>query len=152
MHKAPQTLVNLARGVVEGLSYEFVGLELISRPDRGALLRVYIDQEEGVRLDDCEAVSRQLSGVLDVEDPIRGEYSLEVSSPGLDRPLFEPEHFRRFVGHEARVRLSVPLGGRRKYKGVIAGVVGDGVDLVADGAQLHLPFTQIDSARLVPEY
>lgn len=152
MYKAPQALWELVRGVVEPMGYEFVGLEYLARPKAGHLLRVYIDTERGILLDDCEAVSRQLSGVLDVEDPIPGEYALEVSSPGLDRPLFAPEQFARFAGHEAKVRLARPLAGRRNYKGVIAGVDGDVIHLSVDGEALALPFRDIDSARLVPEF
>jgi ribosome maturation factor RimP len=152
MSKAPQALWDLVRGVVEPLGYEFVGLEYLARPKAGHLLRVYIDTERGVLLDDCEAVSRQLSGVLDVEDPIPGEYALEVSSPGLDRPLFDPAQFARFVGHEVKLRLARPLDGRRNYRGVIAGVDGDVIHLSVDGEALAVPFREIDSARLVPEF
>ena len=151
MYKAPQALVDLVRRVVESLDYEFVGLEYLTRAPAGHLLRVYIDTERGILLDDCEVVSRQLSGVLDVEDPISGEYTLEVSSPGLDRPLFEPAHFARYVGHEAKLRLARPLGGRRNFKGLITGIEDAKVQLEVDGEALALPFQDIDSARLVPE-
>ena len=152
MYKSPQALVKLVREVVEPMGYEFVGLEYLSRPKAGHLLRVYIDTEQGILLDDCEAVSRQLSGVLDVEDPIPGEYALEVSSPGLDRPLFELAHFARFVGREAKVRLARPTAGRRNYNGVITGVEDGLVKLSVDGEAVAVPFAEIDSARLVPEF
>ncbi len=141
MHKAPAHLTELVRGAVEVLGYELVGVEYLSRPKAGHLLRVYIDGEQGIGLKDCERVSHQVSGVLDVDDPIRGEYSLEVSSPGLDRPLFERAHFARFAGHVARVKLNAALNGRSNYKGTILEVDGDDVVLQVEAA-----------ARLVPQF
>ena len=151
MHKAPPHLTDLVRGAVAALGYELVGVEYLSRPKAGHLLRVYIDSADGVGLADCEKVSHQVSGALEVEDPIRGEYSLEVSSPGLDRPLFELAHFERFVGRVARVKLNAALSGRSNYKGTILEVDGDDVVLEVDGERVRLPFAQMSSARLVPE-
>lgn len=152
MRQAPQALVELVRNVAEPMGYEFVGLEYV-QPGRGdGLLRVYIDHPDGIQLDDCAAVSHQLSGVLDVEDPIRGEYNLEVSSPGLDRPLFEPAHFRRFVGQTAQVRLAAAVPGRRKYKGEILRVDDEAVVMRVEGEEVRLSFGQIDTARLVPQF
>jgi len=152
MHKAPQAIETLVRGVVEPMGYELVGVELTSGPRGGELLRVYIDREGGILLDDCATVSHQLSGVLDVEDPIRGEYALEVSSPGLARPLFELAHFARFAGSQVKLKLGAPLDGQRNFKGVLAGVEGDEVLLQVDGELLRIDFGQIDSAKLVPEF
>jgi ribosome maturation factor RimP len=152
MHKAPAHLMDLVRGAVEALGYELVGVEYLARPRAGHLLRIYIDSADGVGLTDCENVSHQVSGVLEVEDPIRGEYVLEVSSPGLDRPLFEKGHFERFVGQVARVRLNAALNGRSNYKGTIVGVDGDDVVMQVEGEQLRLPFSQMSSARLVPQF
>jgi ribosome maturation factor RimP len=134
------------------MGYEMVGVEYLSDSPGGAVLRVYIDQEAGVQLDDCTKVSHQLSGVLDVEDPIRGEYNLEVSSPGLDRPLFEKAHFERFVGHQVKIRLARSHEGRRRFKGVIVSVEGDEVTVNVDGEEYVLPFADIDTARLVPVF
>jgi ribosome maturation factor RimP len=134
------------------MGYECVGVEHDGSTSAGAVLRVYIDHVDGIGLDDCEAVSHQLSGALDVADPIAGHYDLEVSSPGLDRPLFELEHFRRFAGARARIRLAEKLDGRRRFDGRIVGVDGETVLLDADGARLALPFARIESARLVPEF
>ncbi|MCG6965630.1 MAG: ribosome maturation factor RimP [Chromatiaceae bacterium] len=152
MHKAPPHLTDLVRGAVEAIGYELVGVEYLSRPSAGHLLRIYIDSERGVGLGDCEKVSHQVSAVLDVEDPIPGDYSLEVSSPGLDRPLFEKAHFERFVGQMARVKLNAALNGRSNYKGTIVEVDGDDVVVLVEGESVRLPFAQISSARLVPQF
>ena len=144
-------LTDLIRPAVEMLGYELVGVDFFSRGPASGLLRIYIDREGGVTVGDCGRVSHQVSGVLDVEDPIAGRYDLEVSSPGLDRPLFCREHFERFVGHEARIRLSMKLNGRRKFQGRLRGVEDDYV-LIEEEDQVHrLPLGQIESARLVPE-
>jgi len=135
---------------VEGLGYEFVGAEY--RPSRQrALLRVYIDSDAGISLDDCARVSDQLSGILDVEDPIQGAYSLEVSSPGLDRPLFFDRHFDRFRGAEVRVKMGVPVAGRRHFKGTLHGCRDGAVILLQDGEEHALPLRDISTARLIPE-
>ncbi len=152
MHRAPPQLQELVRGAVDALGYELLGVEYVSRPGSGHLLRLYIDSEQGVGLEDCERVSHQVSGVLELEDPIRGDYALEVSSPGLDRPLFEKAHFARFVGEVARVKLNAALNGRSNYKGVIVEVDGDDVVLRVEGESVRLPFAQVSTARLVPQF
>jgi ribosome maturation factor RimP len=152
MRKAPEGIQSLVGRAVESLGYELVGVELFRKGHFGSVLRVYIDREGGINLDDCGAVSHQLSGVLDVEDPISEHYDLEVSSPGLDRPLFELAHFERFKGRKARLRLTPPLQGRRKLEGILAGTDGDAV-LMEEGEILHrVPLGQIDAARLVPDF
>lgn len=135
---------------VEGLGYEFVGAEYMPRR-RQSLLRVYIDNEEGISLDDCARVSDRLSGLLDVEDPIQGAYSLEVSSPGLDRPLFFEEHYDRFRGARVRVKMAVPVAGRRQFKGILDGCRDGAVFLSEDGEEHALPLEDISSARLIPD-
>jgi ribosome maturation factor RimP len=152
MRKAPPQLTSLVKATVEGLGYELVGVELLARPKAGHLLRVYIDAEGGVGLGDCEKVSHQLGGVLDVEDPIAGEYALEVSSPGLDRPLFDAGQFARFIGSVARVRMAVAVDGRNNWKGTITAVDGDEVVLRVDDEDVRLPVARMASARLVPEF
>jgi ribosome maturation factor RimP len=134
------------------MGYELVGVEYFQRGSGGAVLRVYIDHEKGITLDDCSAVSHQLSGVLDVEDPIPGHYDLEVSSPGLDRPLFTTEHYERFRGRAVRLKLVAKLDGRRKLEGRLAGVRSDAVLLHVEGEDLEIPLAMIASARLVPEF
>lgn len=153
MRKAGEVLQNLIRRPVEALGYELVGIELFGKGGRaGRVLRVYIDREGGIGLDDCSLVSHQLSGILDVEDPIADHYDLEVSSPGLDRPLFEAAHFERFKGRRARVKLATPLQGKRKLDGILAGIDGDSLLLEEREAVYRIPFEQIESARLVPDF
>jgi len=143
-------LRKLIEPAVTALGFELVGVEFI-RAKRG-VLRVYIDHENGIGIEDCKTVSHQVSGLLDVEDPIRGEYSLEVSSPGLDRPLFQARDFERFAGHEINLRLSVPVDGQRKFKGTLAGMRDDHVVVQMDDEELVVRLDQIDQARLVPDY
>lgn len=138
--------------VVEGLGYEFWGLEFHPRGQQ-SLLRVYIDDaEKGVDIEDCEKVSRQISGVMDVEDPIQTEYTLEVSSPGMDRPLFRPEHYQAFTGHQVKIRLRMAFEGRRKFQGVLKGLEGDDVVVIVDDHEYLLPFDSIEKAHIVPVF
>lgn len=152
MQKASQQLNDMVRSCTNPLGYELVGVEMMSRNKGGHLLRIYIDKEGGVTAEDCQQVSHQVSGVLDVEDPIQGEYALEVSSPGLDRPLFELKHFSQFVGEVVRVKLHAAISGRRNYKGKIVAIEGDEVQLEVDGETVVIPFASLDSARLVPVF
>jgi len=151
MKQAPEQLLKLIEPVVEGLGYECVGVEYNSHPKHG-LLRIFIDSDQGVSMDDCTQVSHQVSGVLDVEDPITGEYNLEVSTPGLNRPLFKIGQFEQFVGHIAQVNLFKPVEGRRNIKGVIEKVEGDDVYLQQDGQVYKVPFQAMSKARLEPDY
>lgn len=144
-------LAGLLQPLIEGLGYEFVGLEYSSNPKQ-SVVRVYIDSDEGVGLSDCEYVSREAAALLDVEDPIGGHYNLEISSPGLDRPLFTRDQYRRFAGEEARVSLFAPENGRRKFKGRIIGLDDDLLKLQVDGEEVGLQFDNIAKARLVPDY
>ncbi|WP_040844523.1 ribosome maturation factor RimP [Thiorhodococcus drewsii] len=151
MQPADSHLTTLARGVAESMGFELVGVEFFQRGTGGATLRVYIDHERGITLDDCTAVSHQLSGVLDVEDPLPGQYDLEISSPGMDRPLVFPDHFERFAGSRVRVRLAEKLDGRRKLDGLLQGYEGGLVVLEVEGCRWEVPLGVIESARLVPE-
>jgi len=144
-------LTNLLQPLVEDLGYEFVGLENRSNPKNPDLV-IYIDRDEGIAVEDCEKVSREVAALLDVEDPIPGRYTLEVSSPGLDRPLFTLEQFDRFSGETAKLTLYAPQDGRRKFKGRILGT-GDGrVILELDGEEVMLEMSNVARARLVPDY
>jgi len=152
MHRAPENLVVMIRNVVEGLGYELVGVEYISRTKGENLLRIYIDTEKGVVMEDCAAVSHQLSGVFEVEDPIQGEYNLEVSSPGMDRPLFELYQFEQFISQDAKIKMTRGVDGRRNFKGSIEAVESNDVIIKVDGEEYALPFDDIDSARIVPKF
>lgn len=146
-------LTALTRAAIEPLGYELVGVEHMGSGSPHAVVRVYIDRPDAeITLHDCEQVSRQLSAVFDVEDPISGHYDLEVSSPGLDRPLFTLEQMVRFRGHCARIKLCEPLEGRRNFEGQLAGADGELLMLEIDGEVYKLPVDQIASARLVPQF
>jgi ribosome maturation factor RimP len=151
MRARERQLQELLEPAVQVLGYELVGVQFVTQ-GHSSVLRIYIDSGTGITVDDCERVSYQVSGVLDVEDPIHSRYTLEVSSPGLDRPLFTPEHFQRFVGHLTTVKMDVPLDGRRKFRGELSGY-RDGMVLVREEDVVHsLPYDMISIARLVPEY
>jgi ribosome maturation factor RimP len=152
MARAAENLTSLIEPVVDGLGYEMLGIEYIAQ-GRNSVLRIYIDSEQGIQLADCERVSRQVSAVLDVEEPLKGQYVLEVSSPGLDRPLFKPEHYARFVGHRLRVRLRRPQDGQRRFHGLLEDIDEQGI-LLRDadkGQGIKLAFAEIEQANLEPE-
>lgn len=142
-------LTRLLEPAIEQLGYELSDLEL-KLGGRDGLVRVFIDKPEGVDLSDCELVSRQLSALLDVEDPVPGHYSLEVSSPGLDRKLTKPEHFRRFTGETVRIKLRFPVDGRRNFRGELQAADDEKIDVEVDGQSHSLQIATIESARLVP--
>jgi len=140
----------LIRPGVEALGFELVAVELSGR-GAGTVLRVYIDSPDGITVDDCADVSGQVSAILDVEDPIPGHYTLEVSSPGLDRPLARPEHFARVVGEKVRVNLAVPReDNRRRLSGPLVAADADGIDVDVDGEIQRVRYAEISRARLVP--
>lgn len=136
--------------VLEREGYELIDVEFESKGGRSTL-RLFIDAENGITLDDCERASNAVSGVLDVEDPVPGEYYLEMSSPGLDRPLRRPSHYERYVGALARVVMQKGFQGRRRLKGRLSGLEDEVVLLDVDGETHRLPLEKIESARLVPE-
>jgi ribosome maturation factor RimP len=146
MEALREKLLPLLEPLVEGLGYELVDLEFLSQ----GLLRIYIDRAQGISVDDCERVSREVSALLDTADPIPSAYTLEVSSPGLDRVLRTPGHFERFVGERVKVELKVARDGRRRYTGRLDTVGAAGVEMTVDGAAVTLPFAEIGRARLVP--
>lgn len=141
----------LIEPVVVSMGLELWGIEYLSQGKHTRLV-IYIEHDEGVTVDDCADVSRQVSAVLDVEDPILGEYRLEVSSPGMDRPLFTLDHFSRYRGHQVSIKLRTPFDGRRKFKGLLAGVEGDDVLLQHDDEEYCFPVDTIDQARLMPRF
>jgi ribosome maturation factor RimP len=143
-------LLELLAPEIESLGYELVELDVPAQG--GGTLRVYIDSEDGIALDDCERVSHRISGVLDVEDPIPAHYVLEVSSPGLDRPLRTEEHFRRQQGRLVKLVLAAGRPGRRRYKGRILEVANGALEIEVDDERISVSLSDIESARLVPEY
>lgn len=155
-------IANLLAPTIESLGVELLGAEYLPAPG-SATLRLYIDvpadravgedgQPRSVTIEDCEAVSREVSARLDVEDPISGQYTLEVSSPGVDRPLFTLAHYARFTGETAKVGLKLPQDGRRRLQAQIARVDGGSVVFMLDGNEFVVPFGNIDKARLVPDW
>ena len=144
------TLVTLVRPVVEDLGYELWELEY--SPGRGnGLLRLYIDASAGIAIDDCERVSRAVSALLDVADPVPGQYTLEVSSPGLERPLRTPEHFAQYAGEKVFVEMAQPLEGRRRFEGALAAAGAAMIEVEVDGRRYALPIDGIRKAHLAPE-
>ena len=145
-------LKQLLQPVVEALGCELWGLEL-QAGGKTKLLRIFIDRaEEGVGIEDCERVSRQSSAVLDVEDVINGEYILEVSSPGMDRPLYEVSQYEQYIGEDISLRLRFPYEGRRNFKGRLTGVDGDEIIVVATDHEFLFPVEGIEKANVVPRF
>jgi len=142
-------LANLIEPTIEQLGYELSDLEL-KLGGRDGIVRVFIDKPDGVDLSDCEIVSRQLSAILDVEDPLPGHYRLEVSSPGLDRKLTKPAHFQRFLGETVRVKLRFPVAGRRNFRGTLCSADDEKIEVEVDGEPHSLQIATIESARLIP--
>jgi len=144
-----EELMQLLEPAVERLGYELSDLE-VKLGGRDGVVRLFIDKAEGVGLEDCEAVSRQVSALLDVEDPLPGHYVLEVSSPGLDRRLTKVEHFQRFMGEDIRVKLRFPIEGRRNFRGALRAADEENIEVEVDGESHRLPMSTIESARLIP--
>lgn len=155
-------IARLLAPTIASLGVELLGAEYLPSPG-GAVLRLYIDVPadsamvadgvpRSVTIEECEAVSREVSAQLDVEDPISSNYTLEVSSPGIDRPLFSLDQFRRFIGESAKVTLRLPQDGRRRLQGKIAAIDGDAITFIVDGKEFTAPFDNIDKARLIPDW
>jgi len=148
--KFEQKLTDMLRPAVEETGKKLLGVEYISAGNN-SVLRLFVDHENGINVDDCAEVSRQVGAILDVEDPISSEYSLEVSSPGVDRPLFELSHFQQVIGEIVNVKLSVPLNGRRKFKGILAAIENDTLIVEVDGIDYELVINNVDKANLVAQ-
>ena len=147
--KKEAELADLLRATVEAMGFALWGLEFRAQ-GKNSLLRIYIDREAGVQVDDCAQVSRQISGILDVEDPIAGEYSLEVSSPGIDRFLFSIEQCQQYVGEWLEVKLRGPFEGRKNFSGTLVGIEDQDVVVRIDDDEYVLPFDSIDKAKVKP--
>ena len=170
-------LEDLIRPVVEGLGYEFWGMEHLSQ-GKYTLLRIYIESlsgvpvnkstdvsiseegqvedasvsESGIALDDCERVSRQVGAIMDVEDPIEGDYTLEVSSPGMDRALYNLSQYERFKGYQVAIKLRMAYEGRRKYNGLLVGVEDRDVVIQVDQEEFLFPIESIEKANIIPQF
>ncbi|WP_044470920.1 ribosome maturation factor RimP [Mannheimia massilioguelmaensis] len=146
-----QNLQEMLQGSVEDLGCELWGIEC-QRAGRFMTVRLYIDKEGGVTVDDCADVSRQVSAILDVEDPIADKYNLEVSSPGLDRPLFTLDQFQRYVGQDVSLHLRIPVLDRRKWQGKLEKIDNNMLTLIVDGQEQVLVFGNIQKANVIPKF
>ena len=151
MHRQHNELIELLEPVVTALGYEMLGIEYFKQKD-GSMLRLYIDHADGITIEDCTRVNHQVIGVLDVHDPIKEKYNLEISSPGLDRPLFTLEQFHRFLGQEVKIKLREKINEQRKITGVIKKIEKTAVLISEAGVEYLIPADVIDSAHLVSEF
>lgn len=146
-----QRLTEMLTEPVEALGFELLGLEFV-RAGRHSTLRLYIDHEDGIQVTDCAEVSRQVSAVMDVEDPIATEYDLEVSSPGMARPLFKPAHYQDIIGEQVELSLRMAVNNRRKLSGRLVAVDDTLIRLEVDGTEFPIAFANIQKAHLVPNF
>lgn len=146
-------ITHLIEPVIKDMGYELVGIEYVAS-GRHSILRVFIDTDKGVGVNDCEKVSRQLSSIFDVEEPISGQYTLEVSSPGIERSLFHKGHYQRFLGADVRLRMVRPIDGQRNFSGVIGSVseVNNTIELVGELGPVILDIDLIERANLVVDF
>lgn len=151
MNAKEQQVEQLLAPTVESLGCEIWGVEYLNQ-GKHSKLRLYIEREGGVDVDHCAEVSRHVSDLLDVEEFSQNAYTLEVSSPGLDRILFKPDHFQAFVGHKVDVRLNFPFEGSRKFVGMLAGVEEDSAVVQVDDEEYLLPIDNIQKARVIPVF
>ena len=143
-------LVSLLEPTIERLGFELSDLEA-KLGGKGGVVRIFIDHPDGISLEDCEKVSLAVSALLDVEEPLPGQYSLEVSSPGLDRKLTKVDHFQRFAGETVKVQMRFPIAGRKRFRGTLVSSNDENIVVEVDGESHSLPMATIDTARLVPE-
>ncbi|AWB67081.1 ribosome maturation factor RimP [Saccharobesus litoralis] len=151
MAKLDSSLEEMIAPAVAATGFELWGIEFV-RAGQHSTLRVYVDGENGVTVDDCAEVSRQLSAILDVEDPISSNYLLEVSSPGMDRVLFKLEQYPQYQGHKMTVKTRLPVDGRRKFTGIFLGLEGDCVVVEVDQHEYSIPYKNIDKAQIIPQF
>ena len=153
MAKIADKVLSILNPSVHDLGYELLGVEYVPS-GKHSVLRLYIDSDEGIGVDDCETVSRQVSAIMDVEDPISGQYNLEVSSPGIERPLFSFPHYRRFLGHDVRIRTYRAIEGRRNFSGTIGSVSenSNAIELVTELGSVTLDIDLIEKANLVAHF
>lgn len=146
-----QNLQEMLQDAVEDLGCELWGIEC-QRAGRFMTVRLFIDKDGGVTVDDCADISRQVSAILDVEDPIADKYNLEVSSPGLDRPLFTLSQFERYIGQDIAVHLRIPVMERRKWQGKLERIEKDMITLIVDDQEQILVFGNIQKANVVAKF
>ena len=153
MAKIVDKVFSIIDPIVIDMGYELLGIEYVAS-GKYSILRLYIDCEEGIGVNDCETVSRQVSSIMDVEDPIIGQYNLEVSSPGIERPLFLISHYHRFLGHDVCLRTYRPIDGRRNFAGCIGSVreTSNTIELVTELGQVTLDIDLIEKANLVAHF
>ena len=153
MAKIADRVFSTINPVVVDMGYELLGIEYVAS-GKHSVLRLYIDCEEGVGVNDCETVSRQVSSIMDVEDPISGQYNLEVSSPGIERPLFVIAHYRRFLGHDVRLRTYRPIEGKRNFTGSIGSVgeTNNTIELVTELGPVTVDIGLIEKANLIAHF
>jgi len=142
-------LTKMLQPTIEQLGYELWDLEA-KLGGKGGVVRLFIDKPDGIGLEDCEKVSFAVSALLDVEDPLPGQYNLEVSSPGLDRKLTKVEHFQRFKGETLKVSMRFPIEGRKRFRGPLVSSDDENIVVEVDGEAHSLPIATIDTARIVP--
>jgi ribosome maturation factor RimP len=150
--RAPVGLTELLEPAVEALGYELIGIEYHSQ-GKHSVLRLYIDSPEGINADDCGKVSHQVSGILDVEEPLKGAFTLEVSSPGIDRPLFKLKHYEQFIGCNIKLKLRQAVEKQKKFKGEITHIEGQRVFIFCDDIKSEIGFEldEVDNAKLIPD-
>ncbi len=153
MAKIADKVLSIINPSIQDLGYELLGIEYVPS-GKHSILRLYIDSEDGIGVDDCEIVSRQVSAIMDVEDPISGQYNLEVSSPGIERPLFVVAHYMRFLGHDVRLRTYRPIEGKRNFTGAIGSVSekSNSLELVTELGPVTLDLDLIEKANLVAHF
>ncbi len=143
-------LTALIEPVINAMGYQLWGVEYLGQ-GKHSILRVYLDKTGGVDIEDCAQASKQISSLLDVEDPIKSEYTLEVSSPGLDRMLFSLEQFQEYAGHHSKIRLTETFEGQRNFTGQIKAVKNDEVVLIIGDEEITLPYELIEKANLISQ-
>lgn len=150
MRKLDPALYERLDTLIRSMGYELLGCELLPQ-GRRMLLRLYLDSQRGVTVDDCSLVSRQVSALLDVEDPIQGGYTLEVSSPGINRPLFVLDQYHKYLGKSVKIKLLLPINQRRQYKGILQRIEGEDIYLLVEetGQEVKLPFSAIEKANVI---
>ncbi len=151
MRRVSSAIETVIEPVVSGLGYEYVGAQF-GQAENGQTLRVFIDTENGVVVEDCVAVSKQLSAVLDVEDTIKSAYQLEVSSPGIDRPLFTEAQFAQQLNEMVKVKMSSSASGRRNYKGLLVGAADNTMTVEVDGIDYQLSIDEVEEAYLLADF